>query len=102
MRVVIKTYTKFYNIIEQYNLVLIAGLVGEPFNIETSSQFDTATITFKIDQSKLGDTEFDNLMFLWYDEENNEFIELETVLDEQNSTVSVVTTHFSKYMIVDR
>ena len=73
MRVVIKTYTKFYNIIEQYNLVLIAGLVGEPFNIEASSQFDTATITFKIDQSKLGDTEFDNLMFLWYDEENNEF-----------------------------
>ncbi len=27
-------------------------------------------------------------MFLWYDEENNEFVELETVLDEPNSTVS--------------
>lgn len=80
----------------------VVGLVGEPFSIESSSQFDSATIAFKIDQSKLGDTAFDNLMFLWYDEENNEFVELETIFDYENSTVSIETTHFSRYMVVDK
>ena len=80
----------------------VVGLVGEPFSIETTSQFDTATLTYVIDKSKLGDTEFDNLLFLWYDEENDNFVELDTILDEENSTVSVETTHFSKYMLVDK
>ena len=80
----------------------VVGLVGEPFSIETTSQFDTATLTYVIDKSKLGDTEFDNLMFLWYNEAESEFVELETILDEENSVVSIETTHFSKYMIVDR
>ncbi len=79
----------------------VVGLIGEPFEIETTSEFDAATIAFKVDTEKLGDTEFDNLLFLWYDEENCEFVELETILDEENSIVSTVTTHFSKYMIVD-
>ena len=79
----------------------VVGLVGEPFEITTKSKFDKATITFKVDKSKLGDTEFDNLLFLWYDEENDEFVELDTICDEENSTVSIETTHFSKYMIVD-
>ena len=35
-----------------------------------------ATLTYVIDKSKLGDTEFDNLLFLWYDEENDNFVEL--------------------------
>lgn len=80
----------------------VVGLVGEPFEIKTTSQFDKATLTYVIDKSKLGDTEFDNLLFLWYDKENDNFVELDTVLDEDNSTVSVETTHFSKYMIVNR
>ena len=80
----------------------VVGLVGEPFSIETTSQFDTATLTFKIDQSKLGETAFDNLMFLWYDEENYEFVELETFYDYENNTVSIETAHFSRYMIVDK
>ena len=79
----------------------VVGLIGEPFEIKTTSKFDKATLTYVIDKSKLGDTEFDNLLFLWYDEENDNFDELDTILDEENSTVSVETTHFSKYMIVD-
>ena len=43
----------------------VVGLVGEPFSIETTSQFDKATLTYVIDKSKLGDTKFDNLLFLW-------------------------------------
>ena len=80
----------------------VVGLVGEPFEIESTSKFDNATITFKIDKSKLGDTAFDNLMFLWYDEENNNFVELETTLNKAKSTASITTNHFSKYMIVDK
>ncbi|MBO5017149.1 MAG: DUF4474 domain-containing protein [Bacteroidaceae bacterium] len=80
----------------------VVGLVGVPFSIETTSYFDTATLSFKIDQSKLGDTNFNDLMFLWYDEDNYQFVELETSYDEENSLVSVQTTHFSRYMVVDK
>lgn len=80
----------------------VVGLVGEPFEIETDSEFDKATLTFKVDKNKLGDVEFENLLFLWYNEEDNEFIELETTLDEANGTASIVTTHFSRYMVVDK
>lgn len=79
----------------------VVGLVGEPFEIETTSEFDKATLTFKIDKNKLGEIPFDNLLFLWYNEEEDEFVELETTLDEENSTASIETTHFSKYMVVD-
>lgn len=67
----------------------VAGLVGEPFEIESEATFDKATISFKIDQSKLGETAFDNLMFLWYDEENDKYVELETIYDEEKSIVSI-------------
>lgn len=80
----------------------VVGLVGEPFSIETTSDYEKATLTYVIDKSKLGDTEFDNLMFLWYDEKKDEFVELDTILDEENSTVSINTPHFSKYMLVDK
>ena len=79
----------------------VVGLVGEPFSIESSSSFDKATITFTVDKTKLGETEFDDLMFLWYDRENDNFVELDTTQDAANSTVSIETTHFSEYMIVD-
>ncbi len=80
----------------------VVGLIGEPFEIETTSEFDSADITFKIDKSKLNGTSFDDLLFLWYDEENDIFMEMETICDAGKSTVSTKTTHFSKYMIVDR
>lgn len=32
----------------------VVGLIGEPNEIETTSEFDTATLTFTIDKSKLG------------------------------------------------
>ncbi len=80
----------------------VVGLVGEPFSIETTSKFESATITFKVDKELLEDNSFDSLMFLWYDEENQNFVELDTVLDETTGCVSVETTHFSKYMLVNR
>ena len=79
----------------------VVGLVGEPFSIESESSFDKATITFTVDKTKLGETEFDNLMFLWYDRENDNFVELETSHDAANSTVSVETNHTGGILIVD-
>lgn len=79
----------------------VFGLVGEPFNFTSSSSFESATITFKIDQSKLGDSKFDNLLILWYNEEEQIFEEMPTIHNATNSTVSTTTTHFSQYMVVD-
>lgn len=79
----------------------VYSLIGEPFNFTSATDFESATITFKVDKSKLGDTKFDNLLILWYDKENQIFKEMETIHDEANSTVSTITTHFSQYMIVD-
>lgn len=80
----------------------VVGLIGEPFSIETTSDFETATLSFKIDQTKLGDTDFNDLLFLWYDEDNYQFVELDTNHDETSSLVSIQTTHFSRYMVVDK
>lgn len=80
----------------------VAGLIGEPFEISTTSEFDQATLSFVVDKSKLGETQFDDLLFLWYDEENNNYVELDTIRDEENCIVSIETTHFSRYMIVDQ
>ncbi|MBE6847620.1 MAG: hypothetical protein E7503_05785 [Ruminococcus sp.] len=43
--------------------------MGELLEFTSATEFDSATISFAIDQSKLGDTAFDNLMILWYNEE---------------------------------
>lgn len=94
------TVTSIYNIdMLSTNLV---GLVGAPIEIETESSFDEAVITFKVDKSKLGNVEFENLGILWYDEENDLFKMQETTLDEANGSVSATVTHFSKYMVVDK
>lgn len=95
--------TQIYSVMDKDVLCSeVVGLVGEPFSIDTTSQFDKATLTFTIDQSKLGDTSFDDLLFLWHDEENHNFEELETFFDEENSKVYIETTHFSRYMVVDK
>lgn len=73
----------------------VVGLVGEPFEIETTSEFDKATLTFRLNTERI-ETGLDNLLFLWYNEEENDFVEIETTLDEENSTASITTTHFSK------
>ena len=94
------TVTSIYNIdMLSTNLV---GLVGSPVEIETESSFDEAVIKFKLDKTKLGNVEFENLGILWYDEENDLFKMQDTTLDEANSTISATVTHFSKYMVVDK
>ena len=77
------------------------GLVGAPVNIESSSDFDTAVITFTYNEDELGDTDENDLKVVWLDEESYSFIVLDSVVDAESNTVSVETTHFSTYMLVD-
>ncbi len=79
----------------------VVGLVGEPFEINTTSEHNSATIKFKINKTRLNGIPFDNLLFLWYDKANKTYVEIETVHDSENSVVSIITNHFSEYMIVD-
>lgn len=79
----------------------VVGLFGEPFEIETSSHFESAELTFMVDMDSLGDTDFEDLMFLWYDEENGVFVELDTEHDAETGAVSTKVNHFSKYMLVN-
>lgn len=91
-----------------YNLDMrstdVVGLFGAPVEIETEIEFDTATITFTYDEQALGETDADNLRIMWYDEEDDRYVILdeETVLDKEQHTLSCKTTHFSKWMVVDR
>lgn len=80
----------------------VIGLVGEPFAIETTSDFDNATITFSVDSTKLDGKSLDGLLLLWYDEENDNFVELNTQVNAEDNTISFDATHFSKYMLVDK
>jgi len=99
------------NIESMYNIDAMStnvyALIGEPFNFTTSSNFDSATIKFTIDkqfnddQSKSGNTKFDDLIILWYNEEKQSFDEMPTTRDSANLTLSTTTTHFSQYMVVD-
>lgn len=74
----------------------VVGLIGSPVEITTTSEFENATITFKYDKSRLGDTKEEDLAVMWYDEENGvyQILDNETVLDKEKQTVSYKTTHF--------
>ena len=82
----------------------VAGLIGVPVDINSTSEFAEATITFSYDEELLGNTLEEDLRVMWYDEENNQYVILdaETVLDAEANTLSYTTTHFSTYMVVDR
>lgn len=76
----------------------IKALVGVPVDIESTGDFGSMTIVFKYSD----EVDEENLKVLWYDEENNEYkILRNSVQDTEENTVSVSTTHFSKYMLID-
>lgn len=80
----------------------VVGRVGAPIDLESEVDFDSATITFSYNVSALGDTDEEDLVIMWFDEENLRFIEQNTTVDTVNHTVSATVTHFSKYAVVDK
>lgn len=90
------TITDIYGIDEQSSS--IKALIGVPVGIESNAAFSSATITFKYSD----DVDESNLKIMWYDEENYQYVVLDnSVVDTVNNTVSINTTHFSKYMLID-
>ena len=76
----------------------IDALVGVPVEIKTTGSFDSITITFQYSE----DVDEENLKVLWYDEVNNQYVVLRnSTQNTSDNTVSVTTTHFSRYMLID-
>ena len=78
------------------------GLVGVPIEITSTSVFDTATICFTLNSNIISEEEIEDLMIMWYDEENDIFVPQITAIDSEKMTVSATVTHFSKYLVVDK
>ena len=47
----------------------VVGLVGNPYDINSTSQFNEAELSFKIRKKYLGATVFDDLAILWYNKD---------------------------------
>ena len=80
----------------------VAGLVGNPYDISTSSTFDPGTLSFKINIDELGDIDPENLTVMWYDETNDNYVIMDSTWDDTNCVISTEVTHFSRYMIIDK
>jgi len=65
------------------------------FEIETTSKFDKATLTYVIDKSKLGDTEFDNLLFLAANKRIKELEKKNRELEELNEFLEETSAFFA-------
>jgi hypothetical protein len=76
----------------------ITALVGDPVNIESTGEFDSMTITFKYTD----DLNENYLRVMWFDEENLDYVVLnDYTINRSSNTISINTTHFSKYMLID-
>lgn len=81
----------------------VVGIVGKPYEINVTTEFDTAKIEFQYDVDQLGDTKEEDLALMWYDEKNDNYVLLEeSVVDTETNTVSYETTHFSTYLLIDK
>lgn len=79
------------------------GLIGVPVDINFGTEFDKAKVTFEYDDTKLGDTDENDLGIIWHDKEHNKLVLLDnTIVDAEKNTVTYDTTHFSTYAIVDK
>ncbi len=73
--------------------LMMVGLIGEPYDISSDSTITEGTITFHVDAEALGESSFDDLTVLWYNEEEQRFEEMETTRNSENSTLSIAITH---------
>ena len=74
------------------------GYLGKAYDFNVDGNFDSATINFEFDSS-LSDSK-DDFVICYFDEENQELIELETTIT--GNVASAVVSHFSTYILVNR
>jgi hypothetical protein len=89
-----------YNI-DEYS-TNVYGRLGSPIGLNSSVDFDLASIAIHYDESKLGDTLESNLGVLWFNEETGFYIiQEQAIVDTENNVVTLDLTHFSTYVLVD-
>jgi hypothetical protein len=82
----------------------VPGLIGVPVEFSSASDINEATITFSYDDSKLGNTDEDDLAIMWFSAEIDEYIVLdeEDVLDTDHNTIRFTATQLATYLVVDK
>jgi hypothetical protein len=75
----------------------VIGLYGSPYQIESKLPITKAKIEFLLSDDTIHVSDY---MVVWYDEENQNYVPLETEYTE--NSVFAVVTHFSKYMVVNK
>ncbi|MCM1316427.1 MAG: dockerin type I domain-containing protein [Alistipes senegalensis] len=78
----------------------LVGIIGKPFSFESTSDFESADISFEIDTDSLGIDTLSELGIVWYDKDFQQFRLLESSYNDNIITTEV--PHFSIYCIVNR
>ncbi|MDD6084059.1 MAG: dockerin type I repeat-containing protein, partial [Oscillospiraceae bacterium] len=78
----------------------LVGIIGSPFSFESSSDFDSASISFTLDSADISNVQ--DVGIVWFDEKFQRFRNVDCVYDAANSTVSANVPHFSTYCVVDK
>lgn len=80
------------------------GNLGQSLNISGNFfnfQLHDATVSIKYDESKLEGLSEENIGILWYDQENEKMVEIQTDVNIEENKITFNTNHFSEYILVD-
>lgn len=79
----------------------LPGYLGAPFDFETDTPFNEATLSFEYDQSLESESDFRPEIY-YYNEESEQLEKLENQqIDKKNNTVSAKVNHFSTYLLLN-
>ena len=78
------------------------SIVGKPINVDVLNQFESATVTFKIEANVLEKHDLENLRIGSFNEDETKFIELETNIDPKNNILTATVPHFSPVFVYDK
>ena len=80
-----------------------AGNMGATIDIKAiDGNVNKATVSFTYDAERLGDVDESDLKIAWFNKLTGEIEVLEnSVVDTENKVVSVQTSHFSQYSVID-
>jgi hypothetical protein len=82
----------------------VVGLVGAPVEVDfDKNEVEGGNLVFVYDPNELKGVRPDALMFMWYDEENDNYVELEDgVLNTENCSMSIEIDKPGVYLLVNK
>lgn len=78
----------------------IPGYIGNAYDLNVEGNFDTALLSFELDQNLFDNNSFLPSIYYW-DNEHQTLLELENQ-SITNNTISAVLNHFSNYIVLDK